>query len=166
MHISEMREVDYSDNRIDSMAEVLDSVDVNAGMSAFFNSIILPFADSPDWEKLAEWNCNSIYGVFARHLEACETSLDKTVTLLRQAMSEDVGTEISTQKIDKLLFRRNAQELNIKRANMILDAFKLKYETAFGKKYVPVSKSGSANVQSSQIKEYNMARLQEALKTK
>jgi hypothetical protein len=145
------------------MADVLDSVDINAGMSAFFNSIILPFADSPDWEKLAEWNCNSIYGVFSRHLEACQNSLDKTVGLLKQAMSEDVGTEISTNKIDKLLFRRNAQELNIKRAEMILDAFKLKYETSFSKKYIPMSKSAVKDVTSSQVKEYNMARLKEAL---
>lgn len=40
MHSSELRDIDYSDNRIDNMADVLDSVDINAGMSAFFNSII------------------------------------------------------------------------------------------------------------------------------
>jgi len=82
---------------------------------------------------------------------------------LKQAMQEDVGTEISTNKIDKLLFRRNAQELNIKRAEMILNAFKLKYETSFDKKYIPMSKSAVKDVTSSQVTEYNMARLKEAL---
>jgi hypothetical protein len=46
---------------------------------------------------------------------------------------------------------------------MILDAFKLKYETSFGKKYVPISKSAVKDVTSSQVTEYNMARLKQAL---
>jgi len=46
---------------------------------------------------------------------------------------------------------------------MILDAFKLKYETSFSKKYIPMSKSAVKDVTSSQVQEYNMARLKEAL---
>lgn len=163
MHISELRERDYSDNRVFEMQDVLDSADIDQAMRAFFVGIIMPFADSNDWVKIAEWNCNSIYGAFARHLDACKNSLDKTMGKLRQAYRSDTGTEITTQTIDKWLFTRNVQELNIKRAEKILDAFKLQFESAFGQKFVPPSKASSSNVNSEEVKQYNIARLKEAL---
>lgn len=163
MLASELRERDYSDNRVYEMQDVLDTAEIDNAMRAFFQGIIMPFADSNDWVRIAEWNCNSIYGAFARHLDACKNSLDKTMGKLKQAYRSDTGTEISTQEIDKWLFTRNVQELNIKRAEKILDAFKLQFENAFGQKFVPPSKSSNKNVSSEELKQYNIARLKEAL---
>ena len=40
--------------------------------------------------------------------------------LMKNALREDVGNEISKLNVDKLIFRRDAQELNIKRAETII----------------------------------------------
>ena len=53
--------------------------------------------------------------------------------------------------------------MNIKRAEKILDAFKLQFENAFGQKFVPPSKSSNKNVSSEELKKYNIERLKEAL---
>ena len=114
---------------------------------------------------LAEWNANSIIGCFQRHLEQCEASSDKTRDLMKNAIREDVGNEISMLNVDKLIFRRDAQALNIKRAEMIVNELHLVYEVAFGKKFVPKAKASAKDVtKQAQMKEYNIARLKEAMK--
>ena len=156
MMSSELNQQDYSDNRLNDMEDVLDCVDMKAGVTSFFNTVISPFADHPDWSMLAEWNANSIIGVFQRHHEQCIKSLMQT------ALREDVGNEITKLNVDKLIFRRDAQEVNIKRADAILNEFKLCYEVTFGKKFMPQSKTPAKDV-TKQMKEYNMTRLKEAL---
>lgn len=164
-HVSEIQSADYSDSRLDSMSDVLDSVDIKSGVRAMFNAVITPFAEHKDWAMLAEWNANSLIGVFQRHLEQCQASSDKTRDLMQNALREDTGNEISMLNVDKLIFRRDAQELNIKRAEMILNELHLAYEVAFEKKFVPKSKQSATDVtKQKQMKEYNIARLQEAMK--
>jgi hypothetical protein len=163
MLVSEVNSADYSDSRLESMHDVLDSVDIKSGVSALFNAVITPFAEHKDWTMLAEWNANSIIGAFQRHYEQCVASLDKTQDLMKNAIREDVGNEISMLNVDKLIFRRDAQELNIKRAEMILDALKLSYEVAFEKKYTPKTKQSTALDKSKEVKQYNIARLKQAL---
>ena len=159
---SELNQQDYSDSRLDDMQDVLDCVDMKAGVTGFFNTVISPFADHPDWSMLAEWNANSIIGVFQRHHEQCIKSLDKTKDLMQTALREDVGNEITKLNVDKLIFRRDAQEINIKRAESILNEFHICYEVTFGKKFMPQSKAPVKDV-TKQMKEYNMTRLKEAL---
>jgi len=118
---SELNQQDYSDSRLDDMQDVLDCVDMKAGVTGFFNTVISPFADHPDWSMLAEWNANSIIGVFQRHHEQCIKSLDKTKDLMQTALREDVGNEITKLNVDKLIFRRDAQEVNIKRAEVYIE---------------------------------------------
>ena len=165
MLASEVNSADYSDSRLDSMHDVLDSVDVKAGVKALFDNVITPFAEHKDWTMLAEWNANSIIGCFQRQLEQCEASSDKTRDLMQNAIREDVGNEISMLNVDKLIFRRDAQALNIKRAEMIVNELHLAYEVAFGKKFVPKAKASAKDVtKQAQMKEYNIARLKEAMK--
>ena len=165
MLASEVDSADYSDSRLDSMDTVLDSVDIKVGIKAFFENVITPFAEQKDWAMLAEWNANSIIGCFQRHLDQCIASSDKTRDLMKNAMREDVGTEISMLNVDKLIFRRDAQDLNIKRAEMIVNELLLTYEVAFGKKFMPRAKSSGKDVtKQAQMKEYNLARLKEAMK--
>ena len=127
-------------------------------------NVITPFAEQKDWAMLAEWNANSIIGCFQRHLDQCIASSDKTRDLMKNAMREDVGTEITMLNVDKLIFRRDAQDLNIKRAEMIVNELLLTYEVAFGKKFMPRAKSSGKDVtKQAQMKEYNLARLKEAM---
>jgi hypothetical protein len=86
----------------------------------------------------------------------------KTRDLMKNAMREDVGNEITKLNVDKLIFRRDAQEVNIKRAEAILNEFHICYEVTFGKKFMPQSKTAAKDV-TKQMKEYNVARLKEAL---
>ena len=162
MMASELNQQDYSDSRLGDMEDVLDCVDMKGGIKTFFNTVISPFADHQDWAMLAEWNANSIIGVFQRHHEQCIKSLDKTRDLMKNAMREDVGNEITKLNVDKLIFRRDAQEINIKRAEAILNEFHICYEVTFGKKFMLQSKTPAKDV-TKQMKEYNVARLKEAL---
>ena len=115
MLASEVNSADYSDSRLDAMSDVLDSVDIKDGVKTLFRTMITPFAQEKDWAMIAEWNANSIIGCFERHLEQCNNSLDKTMKLMENAIREDVGNEISKLNVDKLIFRRDAQQLNINR---------------------------------------------------
>ena len=160
---SELNQQDYSDSRLDDMQDVLDCVDMKAGIKTFFDTVISPFADHQDWTMLAGWNANSIIGVFERHHEQCIKSLDKTRDLMKNAMREDVGNEITKLNVDKLIFRRDAQEVNIKRAEAILNEFHICYEMTFGKKFMPQSKTAGVKDVTKEMKEYNVARLKEAL---
>ena len=144
MLASEVNSADYSDSRLDAMSDVLDSVDIKEGVKTLFRTMITPFAQEKDWAMIAEWNANSIIGCFERHLEQCNNSLDKTMKLMENAIREDVGNEISKLNVDKLIFRRDAQQLNINRAETIVNELHLAYEVAFEKKFIPKSKQAGA----------------------
>ena len=164
MLASEVNSADYSDTRLNAMSDVLDSVDIKDGVKTLFRTMITPFAQEKDWAMIAEWNANSIIGCFERHLEQCNNSLDKTMKLMENAIREDVGNEISKLNVDKLIFRRDAQQLNINRAEMIVNELHLAYEVAFEKKFVPKSKqAGAVKDVSDEMKQYNIARIKEAL---
>ena len=72
------------------------------------------------------------------------------------------GQAIDEPKVHLKIARRDAQEINIKRAESILNEFHICYEVTFGKKFMPQSKTPAKDV-TKQMKEYNMTRLKEAL---
>ena len=137
---------DDPDSRIANMEIVLDESESNmiAGVQKAISSLITPFIECKDWSKIAEWNFDSIYGAFYRHCEMCNASFDKTVAETKKATSEDVGTEISANKLESLLFRNKAQKLNIRRAEVIVDTLAKEYKKVFGKDYVPKPKRDNA----------------------
>jgi hypothetical protein len=73
----------------------------------------------------------------------CNASLDKTKELTREAVRDDVGTEITKGKLASLIFRNKVQTLNCRRSQLIVDTLEKKYKKIFGKSYVPVSHRGS-----------------------
>ena len=110
------------------------------GINTFIDCIITPFIDNEDWSRIAEWNFDSIFGGMYRHHEMCVASFDKTKTETRQAIRDDVGTEITKGKLSSLLFRSKVQTLNIRRSQLIVDTLESKYQAIFGKSYVPVAR--------------------------
>jgi hypothetical protein len=136
---------DDPDSRLANMEMVLDESETNMvnGINSLIDNIITPFIDNEDWSRIAQWNFDSIYGSFYRHNEMCHSSLDKTKEATRQAVRDDVGTEITKGKLSSLIFRNKVQSLNCRRSALIVDALETKYKEIFGKSYVPVAKRGS-----------------------
>jgi hypothetical protein len=136
---------DDPDSRIANMEIVLDESEKSMvkGISTLVDTLITPFIDNEDWSRIAGWNFDSIYGCFYRHNEMCQSSLDKTKEATREAIRDDVGTEITKGKLSGLIFRNKVQSLNCRRSQLIVDALENKYKQIFGKSYVPVAKRGS-----------------------
>lgn len=136
---------DDPDSRLANMEMVLDESETNMvnGINTLIDNLITPFIDNEDWSRIAQWNFDSIYGSFFRHNEMCNSSLDKTKELTREAVRDDVGTEITKGKLSSLIFRNKVQSLNCRRSQLIVDTLETKYKQIFGKSYVPVSKRGS-----------------------
>ena len=136
---------DDPDSRLANMEMVLDESETNMvnGINTLIDNLITPFIDNEDWSRIAQWNFDSIYGSFFRHNEMCHSSLDKTKELTREAVRDDVGTEITKGKLSSLIFRNKVQTLNCRRSQLIVDTLENKYKDIFGKSYVPVAKRGS-----------------------
>ena len=136
---------DDPDSRLANMELVLDESETSmvTGINTLVDTIITPFIDNEDWSRIAQWNFDSIYGSFYRHNEMCNASLDKTKELTREAVRDDVGTEITKGKLSSLIFRNKVQTLNCRRSQLIVDTLEKKYKDIFGKSYVPVSKRTS-----------------------
>tara|TARA_R100001443_G_scaffold89804_2_gene96326 strand:- start:2312 stop:2815 length:504 start_codon:yes stop_codon:yes gene_type:complete len=130
---------DDPDSRIANMEIVLDENESNIATSinAMLDSTIGTFVDCKDWSKIAEWNFDSIYGGWNKHNEMCNMSLDKTKENIRQATRDDVGTEITKNKLSSLKFIIEAQQLNCRRSQFIVDTLESWYKKTFDKSYVP-----------------------------
>ena len=137
---------DDPDSRIANMEIVLDENESNIATSinAMLDSTIGTFVDCKDWSKIAEWNFDSIYGWASRHNEMCNMSLDKTKENIKQATREDVGTEISINKLTSLKFIVEAQMLNVRRSEFIVKTLDTWYKDTFEKSYVPKGSRKSA----------------------
>lgn len=132
---------DYSDNRVANMEIVLDEAEqsMKDGVFTLVRTLIAPFVESKEWSMIAEWNFDSYYGCAKRHLEMCETSFEKTKEDTAKAVRNDQGNEISKSILDRLLFRTEAQVMNIRRASVIVEAYEDAYKEVYDKKYVPKS---------------------------
>ena len=137
---------DDPDSRIANMELVLDEAESKMieGINSMIDGTIGAYVDCKDWAKIAEWNFDSIYGAFFRHNDMCKMSLDKTKEKVKDATREDVKTEISINKLSSLKFIIEAQTLNVRRSQLIVDTLENKYKEIFDKSYVPVSNRKSA----------------------
>ena len=137
---------DDPDSRIANMELVLDENESNisTNLRAMLDSTIGAFIDCKDWSKIAEWNFDSIYGWASRHNEMCNMSLDKTKDNIKQATRDDVGTEITANKLEGLLFKNKVQNLNVRRSQLIVDTLEKRYKEVFEKPYVPKGKRDNA----------------------
>ena len=136
---------DDPDSRLLKMEEVLDDVESKmvAGINELVDSLITPFIDCEDWARIAEWNFDSLHGFASRHDEMCNASLDKSKEELKTAMRDDVGTEITKNKLASSIFKIKAQTLNTRRSGLIKNTLESKYKEIFEKDYVPKNKRGS-----------------------
>ena len=134
------------DSRVANMELVLDESEEQmvSGINTMVDSLIKPFVECKDWSMIAEWNFDSFYGCFSRHNEMCVGALDKTIAQTREATRDDVGTEITANKLEGLLFKNKVQNLNVRRSGLIVDTLEARYREVFEKGYVPKSKRGNA----------------------
>ena len=137
---------DDPDSRIANMELILDEAESKMveGFNSMIDGTIGAYVDCKDWAKIAEWNFDTVYGGFYRHNDMCNMSLDKTKQKVLDATRDDVGTEITLNKLSSLKFILEAQQLNVRRSQLIVDTLEKKYKEIFGKSYVPVSKRKSA----------------------
>ena len=136
---------DDPESRLLKMETVLDDVESKmvAGINELVDSLITPFIDCEDWARIAEWNFDSLHGFASRHDEMCNASLDKSKEELKTAMRDDVGTEITKNKLASSIFKIKAQTLNTRRSGLIKSTLESKYKEIFEKDYVPKNKRGS-----------------------
>lgn len=134
------------DSRVANMELVLDESEEKmiSGINTMVDSLIKPFIECKDWSMIAEWNFDSFYGCFNRHNEMCVSALDKTIAQTKEATRDDVGTEITANKLEGLLFKNKVQNLNVRRSQLIVDTLETRYKEVFEKSYVPKSKRGNA----------------------
>ena len=132
---------DDPDSRIANMELVLDEAEsvMIEGINSMIDGTIGAYVDCKDWSMIAGWNFDSIYGGMYKHNEMCKMSLDKTRDKVLEATREDTKTEISLNKLSSLKFILEAQQLNVRRSQLIVDTLEKKYKEIFGKSYVPVS---------------------------
>ena len=137
---------DDPDSRVANMELVLDESESNmiTGVNTLVDNVIMPFLDNEDWSRIAGWNFDSIYGAFNRHNEMCIASLDKTREKTKQATRDDVGTEITKNELNKLLFMNQVQNLNVRRSQLIVDTLAKKYKAILNKDYITVGNRKSA----------------------
>ena len=130
---------DDPDSRIANMESVLEENESNMSINikAMLDWTIGAFIECKDWSKIAEWNFDSMYGWVYRHNDMCNMSLDKTKENIRQATRDDVGTEITKNKLSSLKFIIEAQQLNCRRSQFIVDTLESWYKKTFDKSYVP-----------------------------
>ena len=136
---------DDPESRLLKMETVLDDVESKmvAGINELVDSLITPFIDCEDWARIAEWNFDSLHGFAFRHDEMCNASLDKSKEELKTAMRDDVGTEITKNKLASSIFKIKAQTLNTRRSGLIKNTLESKYKEIFEKDYIPKNKRGS-----------------------
>jgi hypothetical protein len=136
---------DDPEARVLNMELVLDEAETKIvnGVNELVDSLITPFIDNEDWSRIAEWNFDSLYGSMYRHDEMCNASLDKSKAELKDAMRDDVGTEITKGKLASSIFKIKVQTLNCRRSGLIVDTLENKYKEIFQRSYVPKSKRGS-----------------------
>ena len=103
---------DDPDSRIANMELVLDESEklMVDGINSMIDGTIGAIIKCKDWAKIAEWNFDSIYGAFYRHNDMCQTSLDKTKEKVKDAIRDDVGTEITLNTVSSLKIILDAQQ--------------------------------------------------------
>ena len=133
------------DSRVANMELVLDEAEKQmvSGINTMVDSLIKPFVDCKDWSMIVGWNFDSLYGCFYRHNEMCVSALDKTIAQTKEATRDDVGTEITANKLEGLLFKNKVQNLNVRRSQLIVDTLEKRYKEVFEKPYVPKAKRGN-----------------------
>ena len=133
--ISEVREPDFSNERLEKMGDWFEERKpvLKEGIEFFFKNVIAPDFEDANWSWLASANASTEVGKWQYHLDRCQQSFDKTKDKIMTLSREDNQSEISLTQMNKVLFASKAQELNIARAEYCLEVAKDLYKQIIGK---------------------------------
>ena len=140
--ISDIQEPDFSNDRITEMRSFYESrkEEIKKGLVDYFNQVIAPDAEDKNWSWRASANASTLIQTWRYHLDRCTQTLDKTLAKMKDLSREDNGNEIALLQMEKVIFAKNAQILNVERAQYALDTLIEHYPKVFGKEYQMVSK--------------------------
>ena len=138
---SEVREFDFSNERLDSMRDTFESSkeDVVKTIEMFFTSFVATFYEDKNWSWHGSADASRFVSSFKYHLDRCQESLDKTNQKIQDFTREDCKTELDNNKTNKLLFTKGAQEINLERAQFLFDTAKEQYKNIIGKDWTQSS---------------------------
>ena len=138
---SEVREFDYSNDRLEAMRDTFESSKENIAevLQLYFEQFVSVFYEDKNWSWHGSADASRIVASFQYHLDRCIETHDKTKDKIAKLVSEDNQTEIDINQSNKLTFASKAQELNIERAQYLLDIAKEQYKKIIGKDWTPSS---------------------------
>ena len=136
---SEVREFDYSNDRLEAMRDTFESSKENIAevLQLYFEQFVSVFYEDKNWSWHGSADASRIVASFQYHLDRCIETHDKTKDKIAKLVSEDNQTEIDINQSNKLTFASKAQELNIERAQYLLDVDKEQYKKIIGKDWTP-----------------------------
>ena len=136
---SEVREFDYSNDRLEAMRDTFESSKENIAevLQLYFEQFVSVFYEDKNWSWHGSADASRIVASFQYHLDRCIETHDKTKDKIAKLVSEDNQTEIDINQSNKLTFASKAQELNIERAQYLLDVAKEQYKKIIGKDWTP-----------------------------
>ena len=136
---SEVREFDYSNDRLEAMRDTFESSKENIAevLQLYFEQFVSVFYEDKNWSWHGSADESRIVASFLYHLDRCIETHDKTKDKIAKLVSEDNQTEIDINQSNKLTFASKAQELNIERAQYLLDVAKEQYKKIIGKDWTP-----------------------------
>ena len=138
---SEVREFDFSNERLDKMRDTFESSkeSIELVISNFFEQFVSVFYEDKNWSWHGSADASRFVASFQYHLDRCIETHDKTKMKIQKLIAEDNQTEIDINQSNKLTFASKAQELNIERAEYLLNVAKEQYKKILGKDWTPTN---------------------------
>ena len=139
---SEVREFDFSNDRLEAMRDTFESSKENIAevLQLYFEQFVSVFYEDKNWSWHGSADASRFVASFQYHLDRCIETHDKTKMKIQKLIAEDNQTEIDLNQSNKLTFASKAQELNIERAQYLLDVAKEQYKKIIGKDWTPSKK--------------------------
>ena len=136
---SEVREFDFSNERLDKMRDTFESSKevIEETITNFFEQFVSVFYEDKNWSWHGSADASRFVASFQYHLDRCIETHDKTKMKIQKLIAEDNQTEIDINQSNKLTFASKAQELNIERAEYLLNVAKEQYKKILGKDWTP-----------------------------
>ena len=136
---SEVREFDFSNDRLEAMRDTFESSKENIAevLQLYFEQFVSVFYEDKNWSWHGSADATRFVASFQYHLDRCIETHDKTKDKIAKLISEDNQSEIDINQSNKLTFASKAQELNIERAQYLLDVAKEQYKKIIGKDWTP-----------------------------
>jgi hypothetical protein len=169
MQLTKQKEknMNVSENHTSRNDDLIDKMDLHIDENKIKQTVkasVAEFADcsyEEQWAYNANMNLSGYCNYWYSNMNWIQTQYDKTIDQLQNAYAGETITEISNENIDKLIFKKKAQECSLERASIYYHAYVNEYEKIFETKYQPYSnkKSTVKDV----TKEYKLEKLKEAL---